>query len=135
MRRKDSVKEQVTALLKELGLPAIRECFCEEADRARRESLSYEAYLLEVLERERENRRANRIARYLRESKLPLEKSLEAFDRKRLPRKVDRQLSVLLEGTFLERKENVLAFGNPETVTYCNTSLHPYSKGNSSWSG
>ena len=60
-----------------------------------------------------EARRQNRVDRYLRESKLPLEKSWEAFDRKRLPRKVDVQLDTLLEGSFVDRHENLLAFGNP----------------------
>ena len=49
----------------------------------------------------------------LRASGLPLEKSMESFDRKRLPVRVDGMVSVLLEGTFLDRAENVLAFGNP----------------------
>jgi DNA replication protein DnaC len=49
----------------------------------------------------------------LRESRLPLEKSVEAFDWKRLPRKVATQARTLLEGAFVGRKENVLAFGNP----------------------
>ena len=99
--------------LKELRLPAVRACYEEMAETARMESQSYEQYLSEVLEREREERRGNRIQRLLRISKLPLEKSLESFNRKRLPAKVDAQLSVLLEGGFLDRKENVLAFGNP----------------------
>ena len=30
-----------------------------------------------------------------------------------MPQSVDRQLAALLEGTFLDRAENVLAFGNP----------------------
>jgi DNA replication protein DnaC len=83
------------------------------AETARMESHSYEQYLEEVLEREREERRRKRIERLLRISKLPLEKSLDSFDRKRLPPKVGAQLSVLLDGGFLDRKENVLAFGNP----------------------
>ena len=66
-----------------------------------------------MLEREHETRRANRIERFLRESKLPLEKTLEHFDRKRLPRKLDQQIAVLLDGSFLDRGENILAFGNP----------------------
>jgi DNA replication protein DnaC len=49
----------------------------------------------------------------LQESKLPLEKTLENFDLKRLPVKVSRQVKTLLDGAFLDRKENVLAFGNP----------------------
>ena len=49
----------------------------------------------------------------LRASKLPLEKTIKSFERKRLPRKVDAHINVLLEGTFLNRCENVLAFGPP----------------------
>jgi DNA replication protein DnaC len=91
----------------------MRACYEEEAERARQESLSHEHYLAELVEREREVRRQNRIARFLRESKLPLEKNLDTFDLKRLPVKVSSQVKVLLEGSFLERTENVLAFGNP----------------------
>ncbi len=110
---KQAPESRLQDLLKDLQLAGIRECYAEEADLARKQSLSYEKYLLETLERESETRRANRVARFLRESKLPLEKTLEAFDRKRLPRKVDQQVAVLLEGSFLDRRENVLAFGNP----------------------
>ena len=66
---------QRTTHLKELYLPAIRECYHEQAETARLESFSYEQYLLELAERECETRRRNRIARLLRESKLPLEKT------------------------------------------------------------
>ena len=105
----------LTECLKELHLPAVRECYKEQADTARSESLSYECYLLELMQRECETRRQNRIARLLRESKLPLEKSLASFDRKRLPERVDAQLNILLEGSFVNRTENILAFGNPGT--------------------
>ena len=57
-------------------------------------------------------RREKRIERYLRESKLPLEKTMETFDRSRLPERVNHQVSLLLEGGFLDRHENILAFGN-----------------------
>jgi len=52
-------------------------------------------------------------ARCLRESRLPLEKTIEALDTKRLPRKIAQQLQTLLDGSFLDRRENILAFGNP----------------------
>jgi DNA replication protein DnaC len=99
--------------LKTLHLPAMRESFEQEAVRASKESLSYEQYLLELAEQEVEMRRTNRIARFLRDSKLPVEKSLDTFDLKRLPRKITTQVHSLVEGSFLDRKENVLAFGNP----------------------
>ena len=99
--------------LKELRLPAFRDCYEEEARKAQQESLSYEQYLLELTERECEDRRNRRIERDLKASRLPLEKNLELFDLKRLPRKAIQQMRTLLEGSFLDRKENILAFGNP----------------------
>jgi DNA replication protein DnaC len=99
--------------LKELHLPAMRACFEETARRAEKQTLSYEQYLLELAERECEERRQNRIRKLLRESGLPLEKSLANFDMKRLPTRVSRQVKVLLDGGFLDRKENLLLFGNP----------------------
>jgi DNA replication protein DnaC len=106
-------KSQLSHSLKKLRMPTMRQSYEQQAEAARQEGLSHEQYLLELVERELETRRHNRIARFLRESRLPLEKSLEAFDRKRLPHRVDAQLSTLLDGSFLDRAENVLAFGNP----------------------
>jgi DNA replication protein DnaC len=107
------LKKNLTQCLRDLHLPTVRECFEEQADGARRESLSYERYLFDLMERERDARRQNRIARLLRQSRLPLEKTLETFDRNRLPRKVNAHVDVLLEGSFLDRAECVLCFGNP----------------------
>jgi DNA replication protein DnaC len=107
------VKKEVNEYLRELHLPTIRRCFEEKARQAERETIGYEQYLLELVERECQERRANRIARLLAFSKLPLEKTLDNFDMKRLPVKAARQVKALLDGTFLDRRENVLAFGNP----------------------
>ena len=104
---------QLAPLLKELHLLTFRECYQDEADLARRESLSYEQYLLELTRKECETRIDKRTSRYLRESKLPLEKSIDVFNRKRLPLKVSALVDHLLDGSFLDRNENVLAFGNP----------------------
>ena len=105
--------DELTACLKELGLPRARACYAELADSARREELSYEGYLLEVMQRECQGRRQDRIQRLLRESRLPISKSLGAFDLKRLPGRVSAVVRTLVEGSFVDRKENVLAFGNP----------------------
>jgi len=107
------ITSKVSHCLRELHLPAIREIYQEQSEVARNESLSYEQYLLGLMQYECEARRDKRISRYLRDSKLPLEKNLSSFDRKRLPHKVDTQLSALLDGSFLDRTENILAFGNP----------------------
>jgi hypothetical protein len=46
------------------------------------------------------------------------------FDLKRLPVKAGRQLKALVDGSFLDRQENLLLFGNPDPATFCTSSLH-----------
>lgn len=113
MFKKEEINTRIIKSLKELHLPTIRQCYKDQTERAINESLSYEEYLLELLDQEIEVRIQKRIERLLKASRLPLEKTMDSFNRKRLPRKLDMQLGVLLEGSFLEEKENVLAFGNP----------------------
>jgi DNA replication protein DnaC len=113
MATSPNVKEALVGYLKELHLPAFRSSYEELARQAQQESHSYERYLLELAERESQERRANRIERLLRESRLPLEKSWPALDLKRFPTKVLQQARTLLEGSFVDRHENVLAFGAP----------------------
>ena len=108
-----SVKKRLDEYLKELHLPTVRESFEEVAHKAGNEELSYEQYLLELVELESQVRRENRIQRLMRQSKLPLEKDMASFELKRLPAKVKRQVTTLLDGSFLDRRENILAFGNP----------------------
>jgi DNA replication protein DnaC len=107
------VKSTLTDLLRELRLPMFREHYETLARQAEQETLSYEQYLLELTQRECQTRQANRVETMLRQSRLPLEKTLEVFDRKRLPAKLARQVRSLQDGTFVDRCENVLAFGKP----------------------
>ena len=104
---------EMTDYLKQLHMSAIRRCYEPVADQARKGSWTYEQYLLEVIKNECETRFENRIARNLRSSKLPPSKTFDNFDTKRLPAKVRAHLSVLKNGAFLDRSENILAFGNP----------------------
>ncbi len=107
----NSIANRLRSYLKELHLPTVREVYDEAARMAEREHLSFEQYLVHVLERECEVRRTNRIARLLRDSCLPLEKTFDTFNRDRLPRTQNAQVTSLLDGSFLERTENVLVFG------------------------
>src|SRR6266404_4416576 len=108
-----AVKERLAAYLKELHLPAFRSSYEELARQAQQEGLSFEQYLLGLVQRECQERRNKRVERLLHESRLPLEKSWPALDLKRLPAKVVQQARTLLEGSFLDRAENVLVFGPP----------------------
>ena len=105
----------MTAYLRELHLPTFRECFEELARRAVQETASYEQYLLELTERECQVRLAKRTERLLHDSRLPLEKDLASFDMGRLPMKVARQVRTLMEGSFVDRRENLLLFGKTGT--------------------
>lgn len=62
--------------LKVLRMPAIRNCYKEMADQARRESKSFERFLSELVTHEQQTRHTNRIQRWLRDSRLPLYKHL-----------------------------------------------------------
>lgn len=107
------LQSQLQRYLKELHLPTIRACYGELAREAVAETLAYEQYLLQLVLRESEHREQERLERRLRESRLPREKSLAAFDRQRLPARVRAQFAALLDGSFVDRRENVLAFGTP----------------------
>jgi len=111
MSRNQEVAAQLVDCLKELHLPTMRASFAPAARRAEQETLSYEQYLLELTRAECEARRTNKIARLLQQSRIPPAKDLANFDLKRLPAKVARQVRTLLDGSFLDRHENVLVFG------------------------
>ncbi len=108
-----SDQDQIVSNLKSLHMPTMRRSYEEVADQARAESWGYEQYLLQLSNLECEVRWQNRISRNLRASKLPPSKTFENFDKKRLPAKVTNHLNVLVDGSFLNRSENILAFGNP----------------------
>lgn len=110
---KKNLRKQLTVLLKELHLPMFREYHAEYAVKASNESLSYEQYLYELAQVECDVRRANKIIRLIKASHLPMEKTLENFDLKRLPLRIRQQVKLLQEGSFVDRCENLLAFGNP----------------------
>jgi DNA replication protein DnaC len=113
MEKDKDEKELLARYLKELHLPAFRASYEELARNAQQEGLSFEQYLLALAQRECQERRNKRVERLLRGSRMPLEKTWPALDLKRLPQKVVQQARTLLEGSFLDRCENVLVFGQP----------------------
>jgi DNA replication protein DnaC len=113
--KKPTDATRIRELLKELHLPGIRESFEQKAQEAIQEQSDHLTYLRELLEFEWTQRREKSVLRRLRESCLPLEKSFDTFQIDRLPRKLMSQIAVLREGSFIDRKENVLVFGCPGT--------------------
>lgn len=99
--------------LQQLRLATVRSQYEAVARQATAESWSYATFLLELVQRECQQRQQHRVERLLKASRLPLEKSWATLDLKRLPAKVVQQLRGLLSGEFLDRRENVLMFGPP----------------------
>ncbi len=103
----------LSLLLRSLKLPSFVRAHCEVAVRAEREGWSFEQYLLHLAEIEIEDRRSRRTERLLHESGLPHDKTLATLEIELLPTPVRRSLPTLCEGGFVERAENLLAFGLP----------------------
>jgi len=106
-------ENRIRGYLDELCLTTAVKRYADLAEKARGEELTYEEYLCMVARDECEARREKRIGRLLRNSRLPLEKNFDTFELKRLPNKVRQQIKIILEGAFLEHRENILLFGNP----------------------
>jgi len=107
------VTAELLRCLQQLRLATVKAHYEEVVRQATAETWSYANFLLELVQRECQQRQHNRIERLLKASKLALEKSWATLDLKRLPAKVSQQLRSLLNGDFLDRRENVLVFGPP----------------------
>ncbi len=100
-------------LLRALKLPTMARHADEVAQLAEREGWTFVRYLHHLVELEVHERRRRRIARNLKDAELPPDKTLATLNRARLPAKVAKVLPTLCEGAFIERGDNLLAFGLP----------------------
>lgn len=105
--------EALGIMLRSLKLPAFLRYAEEVAQKAEREGWTFGRYLHHLAELELLERRRRRIERFLHDSDLPREKTLATLKRSKLPPKVAKTLPTLCEGGFVERGDNVLAFGLP----------------------
>jgi len=105
--------ESLPVSLRTLKLPSFQAHFEDFALRAEKEGWSFGQYLQQLVELELQDRELRKIERYFRQSWLPKDKTLATLDTKKLPTKVQRTLASLCEGHFVEKAENVLAFGLP----------------------
>lgn len=108
----DLLLENVTKLLK---LPTIRQQFRSLAREAEERNLSYEAYLLALLEQEQTVREANQRQQRLQRAAFPVRKTLDTFDFHLLPSLNKNRVMTLAQGEFVKKQENVLMLGNSGT--------------------
>ena len=100
-------------LLRSFRLPTMASMWEETVDRAEKQNWGYRRFLQHLCESEAQDRRERKMGRLLKASGLPDGKTLGNLDDKLLPAKVRRLLPSLMDGGFVERAENVLAFGLP----------------------
>ena len=100
-------------MLRALRLPSIGREYQSQARRAEADGWGFEQYLKQLLELEMSERGQRRTERLLSRSGLPEGKTLATLEQQLLPAKVRRQIPTLIEGGFVERAENILAFGLP----------------------
>jgi DNA replication protein DnaC len=113
MSARKSETNDLEVLLRALRLPSFSELHKEASERAVNEAWTHERYLHYLAEAELIERDRRRIERMLKQSGLSKDKTLDMLKMDRLPQKIQRQIPVLCEGGFVERAENVLAFGLP----------------------
>ncbi len=106
-------KKKNMLLMKELCLSSMKSYYKEAVEAAQKNDVSYDEFLFELLTHERSERFNRRIERFLKESKLPLEKTLDNYDFKRIPHAARQKAKAILSGDFLSKNENILVFGNP----------------------
>ncbi len=99
--------------LKSFRLPTMAALVEEAVRTAETEDWGYQRLLTYLCECEHQDRHQRRVARLLKQSGLSEEATAEAVNLKLWPVEIRRQLSSLLEGTFVPRAENVLCFGLP----------------------
>jgi len=110
-----NTKEKITAYTKELRLPAIRQNYQAHARQSIKEKISYEGYLLTLLEDEFENRLKRRKISRIRQANFPYKKYLQDLERKELPKNAADKIDILESLEFIKQGQNVILAGNPGT--------------------
>lgn len=105
--------DALPGLLKAFRLPTVAAIYEETLAQAEAGNWGYRKFLQHLCESEAEDRRQRRVNRLVREAGLPDGKGLANLDEELLPPKIRRQLPTLLDGGWVERAENLLAFGLP----------------------
>lgn len=105
--------DPLAGLLRSFNLTTMAGIYAETLQSAEQNNWGYRKFLLHLCESEAEDRRQRRVARLLKQAGLPEGKSLGNLTESLVPVKIWRQLPTLLEGGFVERGENLLAFGLP----------------------
>lgn len=101
--------------LKQLKMPTVAKQYEAMARDAQDRGLSYEAYLLALLEQEVQVREDNQRLQRLKNATFPTRKTLDTYEFHLMPSVNKPKLLALAQGEFVQRQENVLLIGNSGT--------------------
>ena len=111
-------------LLRSFKLPTMAARYAEALASAEEQNWGYRRFLQHLCEAEAADRQERKRERLLKQSGLPAGKTFGSLDESKLPLKIRRQWPTLLEGGFIERAENLIAFGLPgRGKTHCLAAL------------
>jgi DNA replication protein DnaC len=116
--------DPLALLLRSFKLPTMAARYPEILVSAETNHWGYRKFLTHLCESEAADRKERKRDRLLKESGLPAGKTFGTLDESKLPLKIRRLLPTLLEGGWVERAENLLAFGLPgRGKTHCLAAL------------
>lgn len=108
-----SLLDRTTAQYRSLRLTATANQLTELLAQAEANELSYLDFAQRLAEHELTQRTRSRIARHLKQSQLPSEKHLEAFDYRHQTTITKRQVNALLDFGFIDNRDNLVFIGPP----------------------
>jgi len=107
------VDNPLAMYFKSFRLPTMAALTDDAIRKAEAEDWGYRRFLTYLCESEFQDRQRRRTERLLKAARLPEGKSLANLDESLLPLKIRRMLPSLLDGSFVENRENLLCFGLP----------------------
>lgn len=111
----NDINQQIEKLSRILHLPAFRSEYHQQAVEAAAANVSYEAFLLGLMEREYINREENRRKVHIRQAGFTQYKYLHDLKRDELPSEASAKMTQLERLDFIKSGQNIILSGNPGT--------------------
>lgn len=105
----------IKGYLKQLKLPAMAQSYSKLAGEAAEANMTYENYLLALLELEAAHRVENATKKRIQRARFPYLRTLDEFDFSAIPSLNKSKVLDLSRGEYIRAKENVIAIGNTGT--------------------
>ncbi|WP_320018192.1 IS21-like element helper ATPase IstB [Labilibaculum manganireducens] len=115
MMTEKEINQQITILSKELRLPVLRRDYNIVSAEATKQRHSYEMFLLNLMQREYQQRLENRKKSQIRQAGFPSKLYLQDLTRSFLPLDAQEKLPLLEKLDFIESGQNIILAGNPGT--------------------